>query len=722
MPLVAPGFSTEREVHRLRTLYQLLSSLARAGSLQDVYDSALASLLASTIADRAAILLFDDDGVLRFKASRGLSPEYRAAITGHCPWPRGFSNADAIPVTDVDLDPQLASFRPLLGREKIRSLAFVPLALDAGVFGMFLLCCSEPHEWTPDEIGAAQVIASHVALVWERKRAELAQERSEQMLASVVENSQDAIITKNLSGIISSWNRAAEELLGHSAAEAIGSPITLIAPEDRRHEMAELLGRIGRGERIEHFETQRKTKDGRILDVSLTISPIRGRDGRITGASKIMRDITERRRAEHERVVLLEREQRARATAELLNQVGPILLTERDPARLIHAITEIGSALVGAESACFVPGGLDRGDPSHAPGAANDEAPDPLARFTAAVTAELFEATLRRGQIVRSPDLPRDTRFAAPSDQPAIRSCLAVPVASRLGEIMGGLLFAHSAENKFTEYEEGLAKGIAAQAAIALDNARLFEQAQWAQEELQRSNEELRRTNEDLEAFVYSASHDLKEPLRTVILCSELVERSAGAQLSPEAAGFLASAIHGARTMEQLLKDLLTYTTAARSVEGPPPAVDSAAVLAEVVDTLKASIDQSEATVTAADLPVVSIHPSRLAQIFQNLVSNALKYRGEQAPHVQVSAVEKDGWTVFSVKDNGIGIDPENAGRIFGLFKRLHSRQRYPGSGLGLAICQRIVEHYGGRIWLDRSETGAGSVFCFAIPSRGKGA
>ena len=174
--------------------------------------------------------------------------------------------------------------------------------------------------------------------------------------------------------------------------------------------------------------------------------------------------------------------------------------------------------------------------------------------------------------------------------------------------------------------------------------------------------------------------------------------------------------------MDQLLKDLLTYTTAARSAEGPPPSVDSAAVLAEVVDTLRASIDQSGATVTGVDLPVISIHPSRLAQIFQNLVSNALKYRGAPAPYVRVSAVEKDGWTVFSVQDNGIGIEPENAGRIFGLFKRLHTRERYPGSGLGLAICQRIVEHYGGRIWLDRSETGSGSVFCFAIPSRNGGA
>src|SRR5579871_4561532 len=261
MSLVAPGFSADREVYRLRTLYHLLASLARAKSLQDVYDSALASLLASTTAERAAVLLFDDDGVMRFKASRGLSPEYCAAVTGYSPWPRGYSNADAIPVSDVECDPQLGPYRNLLARENLRSLVFVPLALDAGVFGKFLLCCCEPHQWTPDEIGAAQVIASHVGLVLERKREELARECSEQMLASVVENSHDAIITKDLAGIITSWNTAAERLLGYSAADALGRPITLIAPDDRLHEMAELFDSIGRGERVAHFETQRKTKD-----------------------------------------------------------------------------------------------------------------------------------------------------------------------------------------------------------------------------------------------------------------------------------------------------------------------------------------------------------------------------------------------------------------------------------------------------------------------------
>jgi signal transduction histidine kinase len=115
-------------------------------------------------------------------------------------------------------------------------------------------------------------------------------------------------------------------------------------------------------------------------------------------------------------------------------------------------------------------------------------------------------------------------------------------------------------------------------------------------------------------------------------------------------------------------------------------------------------------------LPVVSIHESRLAQLLQNLISNAVKYRSEEPVRIHVAADERDGWCVFSVADNGIGIDPKFADQIFGLFKRLHSRDRYQGSGIGLAICQRIVEQYGGRIWLDKSVSGQGSTFCFSIP------
>ncbi len=251
-----------------------------------------------------------------------------------------------------------------------------------------------------------------------------------------------------------------------------------------------------------------------------------------------------------------------------------------------------------------------------------------------------------------------------------------------------------------------------------MDNARLFEQAQWVQAEIKRSNEELRRANQDLEVFAYSASHDLQEPLRTIGISAQLLERNWAQRLNGEEAMFMGNILTASHRMNVLIEDLLAYMRATKYEAGPPPTVDSAAVLADVLTSLQGLISEARATVTAAELPALVIHESRLAQVFQNLISNAIKYKSKESPRVQISAAVRVGWCVFSVVDNGIGIEAQYAEQIFGLFKRLHGRDHYPGSGIGLALCQRVVEQYGGRIWLERSTPGEGSTFCFALPSR----
>jgi light-regulated signal transduction histidine kinase (bacteriophytochrome) len=326
---------------------------------------------------------------------------------------------------------------------------------------------------------------------------------------------------------------------------------------------------------------------------------------------------------------------------------------------------------------------------------------------------------------VRCDDVTQDPRFdrissdaGLPQDRLPVRSYLAAPVIARSGEVLGGLFFGHSQPAMFTANHEAALAGIAAQAAIAVDNARLFEQAEWVQTELKRSNEELRRANRDLEVFAYSASHDLQEPLRTIAISAQLIERSWGSQPHGDEAIFLANILTAAKRMSALIRDLLAYTRATKYEEGPAPAVDAGRVLAGVLDDLRGTIEGAGATVTAGELPTVAIHESRLAQLFQNLIGNGIKYRGKEVPCVRVTADQRDGWCIFSIVDNGIGIEPQFAEQIFGLFKRLHGRDDYPGSGIGLAICQRVVEQYGGRIWLERSAPGSGSTFCFAIPSR----
>jgi PAS domain S-box-containing protein len=445
--------------------------------------------------------------------------------------------------------------------------------------------------------------------------------------------------------------------------------------------------------------------------------------GVVRSVLTIGRDVTEQKNSEIERGLLLAREHEARETAELLNEVGPLLAAELVPQRLIQAVTDIASRLIGAEFGAFFRNPTEGGPDT--PGALSAAPPEAFAGFPMAGNSRLFAPTFRGESMVRSEDLLRDPGYGegvpslspAPGDRP-VRSYLAAPVISRSGEVLGGLFFGHGAAGRFTERHEAIVAGVAAQAAIAMDNARLFEQSRWVQNELKRANQELRRANADLETFAYSASHDLQEPLRNVAICAQLLQRSAGRRLGAEETQFLDGILQGALRMQALVQDLLSYTRATRFAEGPPPKVDAARVLGGVVESMKTLIEQNAATVDAGELPTIAIHEVHLAQLFQNLIGNALKYRSKEAPSIHVSAIRQQGWWVFSVGDNGIGIDSQYADQIFTLFKRLHTRSEYPGSGIGLAICQRIVEQYGGRIWVESSAPGEGSVFSFSIPER----
>ena len=232
-----------------------------------------------------------------------------------------------------------------------------------------------------------------------------------------------------------------------------------------------------------------------------------------------------------------------------------------------------------------------------------------------------------------------------------------------------------------------------------------------------RAQVELLRANQDLEQFAYSASHDLQEPLRSIKIYSELLVRRYGDRLDGDAHEFLSFITSGANRMEMLVRDLLAYTQAAQ-IERPAEPVDANEALRGALANLEGAIGESGAQVTSEELPFLPVHTTQLHQLFQNLIGNAVKYRRvEVAPVVHVG-VRGDGedW-LFSVSDNGLGIEPEYQQRIFGLFKRLHTSDKYSGTGIGLAICQRIVERYHGRVWVE-SELGKGSIFFFTLPAK----
>jgi light-regulated signal transduction histidine kinase (bacteriophytochrome) len=235
-------------------------------------------------------------------------------------------------------------------------------------------------------------------------------------------------------------------------------------------------------------------------------------------------------------------------------------------------------------------------------------------------------------------------------------------------------------------------------------------------QEQKRVESELRRANEDLEQFAYSATHDLQEPLRSVKIYSELLADRHGARLDGAALEYLGFLRGGATRMETLIRDLLAYTQVSK-LETSTETMSADEALVDTLANLKQAIADSGARVTSDPLPVVRIHGAHLKQLLQNLIGNAIKYRSpERTPQVHVTAGLQEGNWVFSVRDNGIGIEPEYKERIFGLFKRLHTGEEYSGTGIGLAICQRIVDRYHGRIWVE-SEPGEGSTFLFTLPT-----
>ena len=231
---------------------------------------------------------------------------------------------------------------------------------------------------------------------------------------------------------------------------------------------------------------------------------------------------------------------------------------------------------------------------------------------------------------------------------------------------------------------------------------------------LARALEDAASSNRELQQFAYIASHDLQEPLRMVTSYLQLLERRYRAELDDDAREFIGFAVEGAQRMQQQIMDLLAYSRVTSRGQPPTP-VDAAAALAEAITRLEMKIAETGAEISIGPLPVVRADPSQLAQVFQNLVGNALTFRSDETPRIRVEAVEEEGAVRFSVSDNGIGIAPEYHDRIFQMFQRLHTRDRYPGSGIGLAIVQRIVERHGGRVWLESTE-GEGSTFYFTIP------
>jgi PAS domain S-box-containing protein len=482
--------------------------------------------------------------------------------------------------------------------------------------------------------------------ITERKKAQVEAEAAAASLSAIVDSSDDAIISKDLNGTITSWNKSAERMFGYTAEETVGKSIRLLIPPDRQNEETEILAHLRMGERVDHFETLRRRKDGTLLDISLTISPVKNARGETIGASKTARDTTEAKRADRNNR-LLSAIVDSSDDAIISKDLNGTITSWNCSAERLFGYT--AAEAIGMSITILIP--EDR----------LDEEPKILGRLRRGERVDHFE-TVRRKKDGTLLDI----------------SLTISPVRDAEGVIIGASKIARDITDR------------------------------------KRAEAEIKRVNQDLEQFAFSASHDLQEPLRNVTIYSELLSRRYGDKFEGEALKFLGYLSAGATRMEMLVRDLLAYSQVTGRQESTEE-TDANEVLAQTLDILAPTISQAGAEVASDLLPSVRIHRTHLQQLFQNVIGNAIKYRGHEPPRVHVTAARQPGSWVFSVVDNGIGIAREYHDHVFGLFKRLHNTVEYSGTGIGLAICKRIVEQYHGRIWVE-SEPGKGSTFRFTLP------
>jgi PAS domain S-box-containing protein len=466
-------------------------------------------------------------------------------------------------------------------------------------------------------------------------------------LAAVVDASDDAIIATSCDGTITTWNPGAERLYGYGAADAIGQQVRLIIPRERFDEGEMIMRKVQAGESTMHLQTVRQTKTGNLVDVSLTVSPIKSPEGTITGASAIARDITELRQVSERFRLAFEA---ASSGMMLVDRQGRIVLVNTEVERIFGYLRW---ELVGRTVDVLVPDAQREGHPELRDGF-----------LTSAEGRRMGVGRDVRGRRKDGSEFPAEINLN--------------PLITRDGLLILSVILDVS------------------------DRQAMLQRLEAQRAELQRSNDELMQ-------FAYVASHDLQEPLRMVASYTELLESRYQGQLDQRADKYIRYISEGATRMQRLIRDLLAYARVGTRAQAKT-SVDLNQVAQRVVGDLRQLVSDANAEIVVSPLPTIKADETQMGQLLQNLIGNAIKFRSARPPRIVVSAARDQGAWCLTVEDNGIGIDPQFHDRVFEIFQRLHDRQAYDGSGVGLAVVKRIAERHGGRVWFE-STPGVGSRF-----------
>jgi len=498
----------------------------------------------------------------------------------------------------------------------------------------------------------------------ERSAALLDAENARDSLATTLASIGDAVISTGEDGRVVLVNPAAQGLLRRPENQLIGKPFDDVfqtIDEHTRDPLSSPVDRVLREGAPKGAGTQALlvTRDGTEIPIDESCAPLRDSQGHVHGAVLVFRDVTSRRRAD-ETSRLLAAIVQSSDDAIIGHTLDGVITSWNQGAQRIFGHT--AQEMIGKPSSVLAPKG-------------QDEMPGVLARIRA---GERIDQYLAAG-------CTRDNR--------AIDISVTVsPLYDAIGRIIGASRIARDVTEQVRATER-----------LAALNA-----------DLKRSNERLARSNEDLERFAFVASHDFQEPLRMITIYSQMLIRSYPGTANAKAEMCVENIVSGTQRIRELLADLLAYTEAGADTEASHHSVDLNVVLEKAKQNLAMPIAETGANITSDVLPTFHGYEGHFIPLFQNLIGNALKYRSSATPEIRIHVRHAGNELMFSVADNGIGISPEFHDKIFVAFKRLHGKQ-IPGTGIGLAICKRVVERYGGRIWVE-SQEGQGATFVFTLP------
>ena len=536
-----------------------------------------------------------------------------------------------------------------------------------------------------NEIAGREMFTVILRDVTERKQADLIREQ----LAAVVESTDDAIISETLDGMIAAWNRGAEKVFGYPASEAVGKPLSMLIPAERADEEADILTHLRSGESMEHFETVRVRKGGTRIDVALTISPMRDSQGGMIGVSKIARDISERKQTEMQlaaQAAELAHSLEALETQKLMLQSvlnsmaeGLIAADEQGTFILWNPAAE---EILGLGPATLSPGGWSAHYGTFLPDMITPF-PDEQNPLLLAIAGEVTNAVM----YIHNPRI----------DRGAWIECNGAPLRDKDALVRGGVI---------------ALRDITQRKADELEIRKLNEELE---DKIARRTEQLESANQELEAFSYSVSHDLRTPLRHISGFSRILVNEFGTGMAVEAREYLQRIEDAVRRMGLLIDALLRMAVLRRQPlrlrhSELNPIVD------EVVAMLQPECDGRDVQWRIAKLPALDCDPILLAQVFQNLLGNALKYsRGRAKAVIEVDSIQRPGEpAIIFVRDNGVGFDLKYAEKLFGVFQRFHTESEFEGTGVGLATVYRIIQKHGGTIWA-QAEPDRGATFYFSL-------